>query len=202
MEQLGFLDDPLPIMVLGYSYGTMLAYQCVQSLEHDYQLANRHFPKQKKIHFTSLGGPDRTTYHRWTFLPSEDRSLESFVNYHIANMGRMNPFFDMDTIYVPKLLAVILEVFHRDNAMAQPWLAYFDHLSPNRRILQQTSMTSIIGADDIAVRKDGWKDLAQGGYEEFVVPGDHFFVYHNEDFDRDVVQTMQSSFLRALEQHN
>lgn len=95
------------IVCIGYSSGAALAYECTRVLQQDWNV------RPDDLHFVSLGGPDRNVYETWQFLSPGDRSLEAFVQYHVKNMGRMNPLFDMDAVYVPTLFAVIMEVFHR-----------------------------------------------------------------------------------------
>lgn len=99
------------LVVLGYSSGCAIAYECVRMLQHSFAMP------PDRLHLVCLNGPDRQVFGRWEFLPYTSRSLEDFVAYHIKSFGRMNPHFDLKAAYVSTLLDVIFEVFHRGTCL-------------------------------------------------------------------------------------
>ncbi len=166
---------------MGYSFGATLAYETIRTLFHDFSYSAQHF--------ISLAGPDRAVYSRWKFLPGNERSLEAFIDYHRGNLGRMNPLFDLNIAFIPKLFSMIMEVFHRgklkdsllsfylfiplffiDMATAVSWKDQFDALSEAQRLIP-CHVTCIYGDIDVAVEKNGWLELTKSRHEEIIFPG-------------------------------
>jgi surfactin synthase thioesterase subunit len=174
------------LVVLGYSSGCAIAYECVRMLQHSFAMP------PDRLHLVCLNGPDRQVFGRWEFLPYTSRSLEDFVAYHIKSFGRMNPHFDLKAAYVSTLLDVIFEVFHRDNATSMSWMTEFDNRPLDQRMIS-CPITAVIGDEDIAVRCCGWKEIGSGKYDQFTYPGDHFFVYHDADLDLEVASDIARS---------
>lgn len=179
----------LPLVFMGYSFGSAMAYACARFLEHEWQAP--------VAHLVCLAGADRPIYSNWKFLSPDDRSLDSFIKYHVDNMGRFNPLFDLDTAYLPPLLELIFEIFHRDMQLAHSWVSNFDRLNAEEKKLS-ANILCVNGDVDRAVSSGGWLDVAKGRYEQIVFSGDHFFVYQDEAIDRDVVEQITRCILRAL----
>ncbi len=162
LKELDWLFD-LPLAFMGYSFGAALAYECARTLEHEWGVSVNHL--------ICLNGPDRERLRSWTFMNSAtDRDIDKFIAYHVANMGRFNPLFDMNTVYLPDLLGLIFEVFFRDNDTALNWIEHYDNLPLEQRQVK-CHITCINGDVDMAVRHGGWMDLAQGSYEQITFPG-------------------------------
>lgn len=192
---LGWLSDTLPLAVMGYSFGATMAYETVRMLQHHAEYKD----KFNVCQLILLAGPDRSMLATWEFPALEDRTLASFVNYHVKHMGRMNPHFDTDAAYLPKLLGFILEVFFRDVQLLHAWMMHFDQLKAEDRQVK-CNLLCINGTKDMAVQqRNNWLDIVTTGkYEQISFPGDHFFVYHDAGLDKEVAEQMGKAIKRSL----
>lgn len=84
MGEQGWLDDSIPLVFLGYSYGSCLAYECAKYLEHEMKSCT-------VSHLLLIASPTQEDLKGVTLF---EANKESFSNSLLKNLGSIPPVFN------------------------------------------------------------------------------------------------------------
>lgn len=156
----GFLDDGVPIALIGYSFGSCFAYDCAKYLKNIFDF--------DPIQVISISGLTVDAHH--AFKRFDDGSYDSMKKTVLqllsANFGRVpSGFAKFVATQSNEAVDDILHVFHRGFKYSHTWVCNFE---TNTDVLD-CDFLWIIGADDPTTMDDGWKVKHVKYISKFVV---------------------------------
>jgi pimeloyl-ACP methyl ester carboxylesterase len=150
LQKTGFLDDGIPVALIGYSFGSCFAYDCAKYLK---RVLNC-----EAVQVISISGLSVEAHH--AFKRFDDGSYESMKHSVLqllsANFGRVpSGFAKFIATQSDEAVDEILHVFHRGFNYSHTWVSNF---ASNTEVLD-CDFLWIIGGDDPTTKDDGWKVL-------------------------------------------
>jgi medium-chain acyl-[acyl-carrier-protein] hydrolase len=165
----------LPYAMFGHSLGALVGFELVRRLRSE----GRQLPVRLFV-----------SGHRAPHLPDPDPPIrhlpdDAFIEELRELNGTPQAVFDS-----PELLELVLPILRADFTAAETYTYRSDHPLP-------CSITALGGASDEMVTREalqGWKDHAGGGFEYYVLEGDHFFIHQRH---QDVMRILRDRLADA-----
>jgi len=207
MKQMGWLDSGnVPVVFLGFSYGTYVAYECIKRLQ------NNVYNPYTIFHLISIAGIGIEELRKFPALEDcEGDSMEEKLRVQfLATHGKEPPVLghkgfsniqgpmveDIDICrgWMEKMESALISVSDADSDA--------DSDSNMKDIQVDCDFTWTVGKSDATVPSritGGFRDYTTGQFQRIVFPGDHFLVFQNADKDRVIAEECLRVVKRSLD---